>query len=77
MRTEYSSGRNWFSAMGILFITMACIVIARNLLIWGPGFVIDFFLSEEITNEKISAGMIAFGSFLIYIGFRKKPNEQK
>ena len=65
-------GRNWFTAMGVLFIIMALIVLTRNLLIWGPEFVLDFFLSSEITNEKISAGMFAFGTLMILLGFRKK-----
>jgi len=64
-------GRNWFTAMGVLFIVMALIVLARNLLIWGPEFVLDFFLSAEITNEKISAGMLVFGGIMIVLGFRK------
>ena len=46
-------GRNWFTAMGVLFIIMAVIVLVRNLIIWGPEFVFDFFVSPEITNEKI------------------------
>ena len=65
-------GRNWFTAMGVLFIVMALIVISRNLLIWGPEFVFDFFVSPDITNEKISLGMLAFGSIMIILGFRKK-----
>ena len=64
-------GKNWFSAMGVLFIVMALITITRNLLIWGPEFVLDFFLSADITNEKISAGMIVFGGIMIVLGFRK------
>ncbi len=64
-------GKNWFSAMGVLFIVMALITITRNLLIWGPEFVLDFFLSADITNEKISAGMIVFGGIMIILGFRK------
>ena len=65
-------GRNWFTAMGVLFIVMALIAITRNLLIWGPEFVLDFLLSADITNEKISAGMIVFGGIMIVLGFRKK-----
>ncbi len=65
-------GRNWFTAMGVLFIVMALIVITRNLIIWGPEFVIDFFLSPDITNEKISLGMLVFGGIMIILGFRKK-----
>lgn len=72
MNHEYQSrGKNWFTAMGILFIVMAIIVIVRNLLIWGPEFVLDFFINSDITNEKISAGMIAFGGIMIVLGFRK------
>jgi hypothetical protein len=65
-------GRNWFTAMGVLFILMALIVITRNLLIWGPEFVLDFFLSADVTNEKISLGMFVFGCIMIILGFRKK-----
>ena len=65
-------GKNWFTAMGVLFIIMALIVIGRNLILWGPEFVLDFFLNSEITNEKITLGMLAFGSFMIILGFRKK-----
>ena len=64
-------GKNWFTAMGVLFIVMGLIVIARNLIIWGPEFVLDFLLNSEITNEKISFGMFAFGGFMIILGFRK------
>lgn len=64
-------GKNWFTAMGVLFIIMGSIVIARNLIIWGPEFVLDFLLNSEITNEKISFGMFAFGGFMIILGFRK------
>lgn len=66
-----SRGKNWFTAMGILFIVMALIVLTRNLLIWGPEFVLDFFVSDEVTNEKISAGMLVFGILMIVLGFRK------
>jgi len=57
--------------MGVLFIVMALIVLIRNLLIWGPEFVLDFFVSVELTNEKISAGMLVFGILMIFLGFRK------
>lgn len=77
MRFINRRGRNWFTAMGVLFIVVASITIIRNLIIWGPEFVADFFLSNEITNEKISAGMISFGGFLLYLGFRKKVNETR
>jgi len=71
MNYAHRSARNWYTAMGILFIIMALIVLTRNLVIWGPSFVFDFLVSSEITNEKVSLGMIAFGSFLIIVGFKK------
>lgn len=72
MSHEYRRrGKNWFTAMGVLFIVMALVVLIRNLLIWGPEFVLDFFLSAEVTNEKISAGMLVFGVLMIFLGFRK------
>jgi hypothetical protein len=69
-------GRNWFTAMGVLFIVMALIVITRNLLLWGPEFVLDFFLNGDITNEKISAGMLVFGGMMIILGFTKKMDDK-
>jgi hypothetical protein len=71
------SARNWYTAMGVLFIVMALIVLIRNIIIWGPGFVLDFLLSSEITNEKVSLTMIAFGSFLIIVGFKKRMLENR
>ncbi len=71
----YRRGRNWFTAMGVLFSVMAGIVLIRQLLIWGPEFVGDFLLNTEITNEKVSIVMLAFGIFMIALGFRK--HEQK
>ena len=72
MSHEYRRrGKNWFTAMGVLFIIMALIVLTRNLLIWGPEFVLDFFLNAEVTNEKISAGMLVVGILMIFLGFRK------
>jgi hypothetical protein len=65
-------GRNWYSAMGILFIVIGAVVMIRNVLIWSPDFVLDFLLNSEITNEKISVGMFVFGGFLLFWGFRKK-----
>lgn len=77
MGLKYRRGRNWFTAMGVLFIVMAFIIIIRNLLIWGPEFVLDFLKSSEITNEKISIAMIGFGSLLIFVGLRKGIDEKR
>ena len=76
MNHVYKRSQNWFTAMGVLFIIMAVIVLVRNVIIWGPGFVLDFLINTEITNEKISLGMIAFGSFLIILGLRKKYQDK-
>ncbi|WP_100182722.1 hypothetical protein [Candidatus Nitrosotenuis aquarius] len=65
-------GRNWYSAMGVLFVVVGAIVLVQNLIIWSPEFVVDFMFNGEITNEKVSLGMFAFGGFLILWGFRKK-----
>ena len=74
MSSEYSRrGRNWFSAMGILFIVMASIVLVRNMILWSPEFALDFLLGPDITNEKISLGMIICGLIMIGWGY-KKPN---
>ena len=67
----YRRGRNWYSAIGLLFIIMAGIVLARQLVLWGPEFVLDFISNGEFTNEKLSLAMIAFGSFMIAMGFRR------
>ena len=72
MSTEYPRrGRNWFTAMGLLFIIMALIVLIQNIIIWSPEFVYDFLVGPDITNEKISLAMIVFGCFMIGMGLRK------
>ena len=72
MSNSYSRrGRNWFTAMGVLFIVMAAIVIVRNMILWSPGFFYDFLIAPEITNEKISLAMIIFGCIMIGLGYRK------
>ena len=74
MSREYPRrGRNWFSAMGVLFIVMASIVLVRNMVLWSPEFALDFLIGPDITNEKISLGMIIFGLIMIGWGY-KKPN---
>ena len=73
MSHEYHRrGRNWFTAMGALFIISASIVLIRQIIIWTPDFVTDFLFNSEITNEKVSVAMIGFGCFLVALGFRKK-----
>ena len=71
----YRRGRNWFTAIGVLFCVMGGIVLIQQLLIWGIDFVEDFLFNAEFTNEKVSVAMICFGIFMIALGFRK--HEQK
>ena len=68
--------KNWFTAMGVLFIVVASIAIIRDLLIWGPEFTADFFTSAEITSEKISIGMFGIAGFLIVLGLRGENYEE-
>lgn len=70
--TYPKKGRNWYSAMGILFIVSGVIVITRDIILWSPEFVADFLFDSEINSAKISFGMFAFGGFLLTLGLRKK-----
>lgn len=72
MSTEYyRRGRNWYTAIGALFIVTAVIVLVRQVVFWGFEFVGDFMINGEVTNEKISLGMICFGCMMVALGFRK------
>lgn len=72
MCPEYARrGRNWHTAMGLLFIVSAAVVLVRQVIIWTPDFVVDFLVGPGITNEKVSVAMIAFGSFLVAWGMRR------
>jgi hypothetical protein len=64
-------GRNWYSAMGILFIVSGLIVIVRDAILWNE-FVFDFLLDSEINSAKVSFGMFGFGSFLLVFGMRRR-----
>jgi hypothetical protein len=68
---QYRRGRNWYTAIGLLFIIMAGIVLVRQVVLWTPDFVWDFIVSADFTNEKLSLGMIAFGLFMVAMGFRR------
>ena len=67
----YRRGRNWFTAIGVLFSVMAGIVLIQQVLIWGPEFALDFLLNAEFTNEKVSVAMLGFGIFMIVLGLRR------
>ncbi|HJW19190.1 MAG TPA: hypothetical protein VJ571_01365 [Candidatus Nitrosotalea sp.] len=68
--------KNWFTAMGVLFIVVASIAIIRDLLIWGPEFTTDFFTSSDITSEKVSVAMYGIAGFLIVLGLRGESYEE-
>ena len=72
----YRRGRNWFTAIGVLFCVMGGIVLIQQLLIWGVEFVQDFLVNGEFTNEKVSVAMICFGIFMIALGFRKHEEKR-
>ena len=63
--------KNWYTAMAILFAVMAVIVILRDLALFGPAFVSQFFVDEEINNEKISLVMFGIAAILFGIGLKK------
>jgi hypothetical protein len=79
-------GKNWLSAMGILFIVSAAIIMIRNFVLFnlqssagliedGTQRFLDNFTNSQITNEKFVIAMLAAGGFLLYWGyFRKKED---
>jgi hypothetical protein len=72
-------GRNWMSAMGILFLISAAIIAIRNLVFYSleytPGFFLDNFVNGQITNEKFVIAMLAIGGVLLYWGFFRKKED--
>ena len=73
MSEEYTRrGRNWKTAMGVLFLVVATVTLVRDIIIWSPDFMVDFIFDSNINPQKISLASIAFGMFMIILGFRKK-----
>ena len=73
MSEEYPHrGRNWLTAMGVLFLVVATVTLVRDIIIWSPDFVFEFFFNSEINAQKVSLGAITFGTFMIVLGFTKK-----
>lgn len=64
--------KNVFSAFAILFFLSAAMIPIQNLIVWGPDFVIGFYISSEITAEKVSIGVIGLGFFMLYLAYKKK-----
>ena len=73
MSEEYPRrGRNWLTAMGVLFLVVAAVTLVRDIIIWSPDFVVEFFFNSDINAQKVSLGAIVFGASMIAIGFGKK-----
>jgi len=73
MSEEYTRrGRNWLTAMGVLFLVVAMVTLVRDIIIWSPDFVVEFFFNSEINAQKVSLGAIVFGAFMVTLGFAKK-----
>src|ERR1044072_1993246 len=73
-------GKNWMSAMGVLFIVMAVVIALRNLYFVSTQLSFEFYLDNytngDITNEKFVIAMLIGGGFLLYWGyFRKKDDD--
>ena len=74
MSEEYPRrGRNWLTAMGVLFLVVATVTLVRDIIRWSPDFVVQFFFDSNVNAQKVSLGSIAFGLFMIVWGY-KKPN---
>jgi len=73
MSEEYTRrGRNWKTAMGVIFLVVAAVTLVRDIIIWSPDFVVEFFFNSEINAQKVSLGAITFGAFMVTLGFAKK-----
>jgi len=79
-------GRNWMSAMGVLFMVSAAIILIRNIVLFniqhssgliedGTQLFLDNFVNAQITNEKFAIAMIAAGGFLLFWGFFRKKED--
>ena len=68
--------KNVFTAFAVLFFLSAVIIPIQNLIVWGPDFVVDFYISPEITAEKLSIGVIGLGLFMLLLGYKKKDSIQ-
>ena len=55
MSEEYPRrGRNWFTAIGVLFMIVAGITLVRDIIIWSPDFMVDFIFDSNINPQKLS-----------------------
>jgi hypothetical protein len=74
-------GKNWMTAMGILFIVMALIIALRNFYFITTelsfAFYLDNYTNGQITNEKFVIAMIIGGGVLIFWGYFKKNQDDE
>lgn len=79
-------GRNWMTAMGVLFMVVAGIIAIRNLVLYyidssagiiedGTQKFLDNFINAQVTNEKFVVAMIVMGGFLLFWGYFKKKED--
>ena len=73
----YRRGRNWYTAMGVMFIVVALVALVRQMIVWSPDFVIQFLFNNEITSEKVAVATICVGAFFVIMGFMKKDGFPK
>ncbi|MFM7796071.1 MAG: hypothetical protein ACKO7N_04840 [Candidatus Nitrosotenuis sp.] len=62
---------NVLTAFGILFLISAAIMPIQDLIVWGPEYVEWFYVSPDITAEKLSIGVLVVGIALILVGYLK------
>lgn len=68
--------KNMFTAFSVLFFLSAAIIPIQNLMLLGPDFVVDFYISPELTAEKLSIGVIGLGLFMLFLEYKKKDSIQ-
>ncbi len=73
----YRRGRNWLTAMGVMFIVVALVTLLRQIVVWTPDFVIEFLLNDKITSEKVAVATICIGLIFVILGFMKKDVIQR
>ena len=64
--------KNVLSAFAILFFISATLIPIQNLVVWGPEMVLDFYVSPEITAEKVSIGVFVLGFFMLFLAHKKR-----
>jgi hypothetical protein len=52
-------------------LVSAAIIPIQNLLVWDPNYAHWFYVSPDITAEKISIGVIILGLAFVILGYKK------